>query len=105
MDTFESLIGRSPNFESLLRSAGLIAATDVTVLITGETGTGKEVLAIALQKQSSRADQPFITLNCAALPESIAESELFGHSKGAFTGATSKRFKIRRPADTFDVNR
>lgn len=91
MYAFRSLIGRSPNFESLLRSAQIIAATDVTILITGETGTGKEVVANALQKQSSRANQPFVTLNCAALPESIAESELFGHSKGAFTGAVSNQ--------------
>jgi len=87
MDTCSSLIGRSPNFESLLRSANMIAATDVTVLITGETGTGKEVVANALQKKSARSNGPFITINCAALPENIAESELFGHCKGAFTGA------------------
>lgn len=91
MDAFRSLIGRSPNFEALLRSAQLIAATDVTILISGETGTGKEVIANAVQKHSLRADQPFVTLNCAALPESIAESELFGHSKGAFTGAVSNQ--------------
>jgi transcriptional regulator with GAF, ATPase, and Fis domain len=86
---FENMIGQSPNFESLLRSARMVAATDVTVLITGETGTGKEVLANALQRHSPRADKPFITLNCAALPEALAESELFGHRKGAFTGAVS----------------
>ena len=91
METFRSLIGRSPNFESLLRSASMIAATDVTVLITGETGTGKEVIANALQQKSTRADEAFIAINCAALPESIAESELFGHSKGAFTGATGNQ--------------
>ena len=91
MDTFRSLIGRSPNFESLLRSANMIAATDVTVLITGETGTGKEVIANALQQKSTRADEAFIAINCAALPESIAESELFGHQKGAFTGATGNQ--------------
>jgi DNA-binding NtrC family response regulator len=85
---FKNMIGQSPNFESLLRSAGLVAATDVTVLVTGETGTGKEVLAHALQQHGPRADKPFITLNCAALPETLAESELFGHRKGAFTGAT-----------------
>lgn len=84
---FERLIGQSPNFEALLRSAKMVAATDVTVLIVGETGTGKEVLAQALKQHSPRADKPFITLNCAALPESLAESELFGHKKGAFTGA------------------
>ena len=88
---FDTLIGQSPNFEALLRSAKMVAATDVTVLIVGETGTGKEVLASALQKHSPRADMPFITLNCAALPESIAESELFGHRKGAFTGAVANQ--------------
>lgn len=91
MDTFKTLIGRSPNFESLLRNASMIAATDVTILITGETGTGKEVIANALQQRSTRADEAFIAINCAALPESIAESELFGHSKGAFTGATGNQ--------------
>ncbi|MCI0653510.1 MAG: sigma-54 dependent transcriptional regulator [Methylococcaceae bacterium] len=91
MDAFKALIGRSPNFEAMLRSAQLIAATDVTILITGETGTGKEVIANALQKHSSRADQPFVTLNCAALPEGVAESELFGHCKGSFTGALSNQ--------------
>ncbi len=91
MDTCSTLIGRSPNFESLLRSANMIAATDVTVLITGETGTGKEIVANALQKKSTRSNGAFITINCAALPESIAESELFGHCKGAFTGASSNK--------------
>ena len=88
---FERLIGQSPNFEALLRSAKMVAATDVTVLITGETGTGKEVLAQALKQHSPRTDKPFITLNCAALPESLAESELFGHKKGAFTGAVGNQ--------------
>lgn len=87
MDFFQTMIGRSPNFESMMRSARVVAASDVTVLITGETGTGKELLAQALQKHSSRPDKPFVTINCAALPESLAESELFGHCKGAFTGA------------------
>lgn len=84
---FSKLIGQSPNFEGMLRSARMVAATDVTVLIVGETGTGKEVLANALVQQSPRAEKPFITINCAALPESLVESELFGHRKGAFTGA------------------
>lgn len=96
---FERLIGRSPNFEALLRSARMIAATDVTVLIAGETGTGKEVLAHALKEHSPRANKPFITLNCAALPESLAESELFGHRKGAFTGAVASQIGRLQAAD------
>lgn len=88
---FETLIGHSPNFEALLRSARMVAATNVTVLLAGETGTGKELLASALQQLSPRADKPFITLNCAALPVSLAESELFGHRKGAFTGAVTNQ--------------
>lgn len=86
---FEALIGQSPNFEALLRSARMVAATDVTVLIVGETGTGKEVLANALRQQSPRTSEAFVTLNCAALPEALAESELFGHRKGSFTGAVA----------------
>lgn len=96
---FERLIGRSPNFEALLRSARMVASTDVTVLLTGETGTGKEVLAHALQQHSPRADKSFITLNCAALPESLAESELFGHRKGAFTGAVVNQLGRLQAAD------
>lgn len=88
---FAKLIGQAPNFESMLRSARMVAATDVTVLIIGETGTGKEVLAQALQQSSPRASRPFVTINCAALPEALAESELFGHKKGSFTGATGNQ--------------
>ena len=91
MSNFSSNIGKSPEFESLIRSSKMVASTDVTVLIKGETGTGKEMLAIAIQKDSPRADKPFITLNCAALPESLVESELFGHKKGAFTGAIATK--------------
>lgn len=96
---FEALIGQSPNFEALLRSARMVAATDVTVLIVGETGTGKEVLANGLQQHSPRAGKAFITLNCAALPEAIAESELFGHRKGAFTGAVANQLGRLQAAD------
>ncbi len=99
MNSFDSLVGRSPAYESLLRTAKLIAATDVTVLITGETGTGKEVLANALQKESTRSGQSFVTLNCAALPEGIAESELFGHRKGAFSGAVTDQTGRLQAAD------
>jgi len=99
MPQFNSIIGKSPAFESLLRSARIVAATDVTVLIKGETGTGKEVLATAIQQGSSRTDKPFVILNCAALPEGIIESELFGHKKGAFTGATTNKLGIFQTAD------
>ena len=88
MEHFNTIIGQSPALDSLIRSAKIAASTDVTILIKGETGTGKEVMANAIQKSSVRADKKFITLNCAALPESLIESELFGHKKGAFTGAT-----------------
>jgi len=88
MDHFKSIVGKSPAVDALIRSARIVAATDVTLLLNGETGTGKEILANAIQKSSPRANKPFITLNCAALPESLIESELFGHRKGSFTGAT-----------------
>lgn len=98
MDHFNSIIGKSPVFESVLRSAKMVAATDVTVLIKGDTGTGKEVLATAIQKESARKNKPFVTLNCAALPEGIVESELFGHRKGAFTGASANKQGIFQAA-------
>ncbi|MDO8845541.1 MAG: sigma-54 dependent transcriptional regulator [Methylicorpusculum sp.] len=99
MDHFNSIIGQSPALESLIRSAKMVSATDVTVLLKGETGTGKEVLAKAIQKESNRANKPFITINCGALPESLVESELFGHRKGAFTGATGNKLGIFQAAD------
>ena len=99
MGHFKSIIGQSPALDSLIRSARMVAATDVTVLLKGETGTGKEVFANAIQKESPRADKPFITLNCAALPESLIESELFGHKKGSFTGATSNTQGLFQAAD------
>ena len=99
MTHFNSIIGQSPALDSLIRSAKIVAAADVTVLLKGETGTGKEVLASAIQKSSARADKAFITLNCAALPESLIESELFGHKKGAFTGASSDKQGLFKSAD------
>lgn len=99
MSHFESIISHTPVFDNVLRSARMVAATDVTVLIKGSTGTGKEVLANAIQKDSQRADKPFIILNCAALPESLIESELFGHKKGSFTGATSNKVGIFQAAN------
>ncbi len=98
MNHFEAIIGKSPEFESVLRNAQMVAATDVTVLIKGKTGTGKEVLATTIQKNSRRAKQPFIIINCAALPEGIIESELFGHKKGSFTGADSNKMGIFQAA-------
>ncbi|NOQ63363.1 MAG: AAA domain-containing protein [Methyloprofundus sp.] len=99
MSHFNSIISHTPVFDNVLRSARMVAATDVTVLIKGATGTGKEVLANAIQKDSQRADKPFIILNCAALPESLIESELFGHKKGAFTGAIANKTGIFQAAD------
>ena len=99
MDHFSSIIGQSPALEALIRSARMVAATDVTVLIKGETGTGKEVLASAIQKDSKRANKPFVTLNCAALPEGLVESEIFGHKKGAFTGAIADKQGLFQAAD------
>lgn len=87
MDGFDSLIGKAPAFEALLRSARMVAATEVTALIIGETGTGKELLAQAIHAESQRANKAFAAINCAALPEGLAESELFGHRRGAFSGA------------------
>jgi len=99
VSSFSSIIGQSPAMESLMRSARIVAAADVTVLIRGETGTGKEILAGAIQKHSPRANKPFITLNCAALPEGLVESELFGHKKGSFTGAINNKEGLFQSAD------
>ncbi|MCG7974248.1 MAG: sigma-54 dependent transcriptional regulator [Candidatus Thiodiazotropha taylori] len=83
------MIGKAPEFQTLLRAMRIVSATDATVLVTGESGTGKELLAQALHDNSRRCNKPFVTVNCAALPTQLAESELFGHRKGAYTGATS----------------
>jgi DNA-binding NtrC family response regulator len=99
MTHFSSIVGQSPVMDSLIRSARIVAMTDVTVLLKGETGTGKEVFATAIQKASGRADKPFITLNCATLSEGLIESELFGHKKGAFTGASSSSQGLFQAAD------
>jgi len=88
---FEEIIGSSPTLKTVLSSIVKVAPTDCTVLITGETGTGKELVARAIHKGSLRADQPFISVNCAAIPASLIASELFGHEKGAFTGALQSR--------------
>jgi PAS domain S-box-containing protein len=86
-----TIIGQSPEFLKTLQLAGEVSATDSTVLISGETGTGKEVIARAIHAASLRKDRPLIIVNCAAIPLSLMESEFFGHEKGAFTGATRRR--------------
>lgn len=89
--TFGSMIGRSAAMQQVMALLEQIADTDASVLITGETGTGKEMVARALHQHSRRAHKPFIGVNCAALTESLLESELFGHEKGAFTGALAQK--------------
>ncbi|KGH16858.1 transcriptional regulator [Comamonas thiooxydans] len=85
------LQGASPVMRQLQKDIALVAASDLCVLVTGETGTGKELVAQAVHAQSGRADKPMISINCAALPDNLVESELFGHVRGAFTGALSER--------------
>jgi formate hydrogenlyase transcriptional activator len=87
----DEIIGRSPVHLAVLDKVGRVAPTDATVLICGETGTGKELIARAIHSNSQRRDRPLIKLNCAALPAGLVESELFGHEKGAFTGAIARR--------------
>lgn len=99
MNFSKTIIGKDPALKSLLRSVKKVAPTDATVLITGETGTGKELIAEALLKNSRRSDKEFIPLNCAALPESLIESELFGYCKGAFTGAAADKKGILATVD------
>ncbi len=93
------LLGRSDAMNDIRQKIAKIASTDIPVLITGETGTGKEVVASAIHKTSSRRMYPFIKINCAALPEHLIESELFGHVKGAFTGANQAYIGLMREAD------
>ena len=88
---FEEIIGRSKALERVLREIQTVAPTDSTVLISGETGSGKELVARAIHQLSSRGEQAFVKLNCAAIPTGLLESELFGHEKGAFTGAINQR--------------
>ena len=88
---FEQIIGNSPALESVLEQVGRVAPTGSTVLVQGETGTGKELIARAIHNLSSRCGRPFIKLNCAAIPFDLLESELFGHEKGAFTGAIAQK--------------
>jgi formate hydrogenlyase transcriptional activator len=88
---FEEIVGNSPPLQQVLSRVAKVAPTDSTVLITGETGTGKELIARAIHKASKRSDRAFVSVNCAAIPQSLIPSELFGHEKGAFTGAIGRR--------------
>jgi two-component system NtrC family response regulator len=94
-----ALLGHGPVLEGVRRDIELIAPSDVPVLITGESGTGKELAAMAIHQQSGRAKGPFIPINCSAIPETLLESELFGHERGAFTGATRARRGLFEAAD------
>src|SRR5246127_1744603 len=88
---FEGIVGQSPALRKVLEHVAIVAPTDSTVLLHGETGTGKELVARAIHNLSSRRDRPYVRMNCAAIPSGLLESELFGHERGAFTGALMQR--------------
>jgi transcriptional regulator with GAF, ATPase, and Fis domain len=96
---FGEILGASPRMQEVFRKVQKVATTDISVLITGETGTGKELIARELHARSPRNKQPFITINCGAIPENLLESELFGHVRGAFTGAVSNKTGRFQAAD------
>jgi DNA-binding NtrC family response regulator len=96
---FDNMVGSSPSMEAVYRMMARVADTDATVLVLGESGTGKELVAKALHYNSRRAPMPFVAVNCAALPEHLLESELFGHRKGAFTGAAFDKLGLFQYAD------
>ncbi|MBT8492796.1 MAG: sigma 54-interacting transcriptional regulator [Deltaproteobacteria bacterium] len=96
---FGEIVGSSPAMQKVFKKIEKVASTDISVLITGETGTGKELIAKELHRRSPRDGKPFITINCGAIPENLLESELFGHVKGAFTGATSNKAGKFQAAD------
>jgi formate hydrogenlyase transcriptional activator len=97
---FDQIVGSSPALESVLADVERVAGTDSTVLVLGETGTGKELIARAIHNLSARRRHPFVRLNCAAIPFDLLESELFGHEKGAFTGAVAQKIGRFEMADT-----
>jgi two-component system response regulator HydG len=101
---FSRILGRSPAMNSLFETMALVAPSEATVLIVGDSGTGKELIASAVHQNSPRKDRPLIKVNCAALPETLLESELFGHEKGAFTGAIARkqgRFQLAHKSSIF----
>ena len=98
-DAFQQLIGKSSAMQEVFRRLRLAAQSDVTVLLTGESGTGKELAARAIHTLSGRKDKPFFAINCSAIPETLLESELFGHVKGAFTGAIRDKIGVFQAAD------
>ena len=91
MHDFSEIVGSSSSLNRLLEQIEVVAPTNATVLILGETGTGKELVARAIHRLSPRRERPFVTLNCAAIPTGLLESELFGYERGAFTGALSQK--------------
>lgn len=99
-DGSDLLVGQCPAMQEVYRQIGRVAEQDVTVLILGESGTGKEVVARAIYQYSKRSEKPFLAINCAAIPENLLESELFGHEKGSFTGADRKRIGKFEQCDT-----
>ena len=90
-DQFEGIVGRSTSLRNVFAQVKIVAPTDATVLLLGETGTGKELIARALHNRGSRRNRPFVRVNCAAIPSGLVESELFGHERGAFTGAIARK--------------
>src|SRR5882724_2161145 len=97
---FEGILGRHPSMEAIFEVIRRVAPTDATVLITGDSGTGKELVATALHRLSSRASGRFVPVHCGAIPEELLESEMFGHERGAFTGAIASRIGRFKLADT-----
>ena len=102
----DAIIGQSRSMQAVYKAIGRVAQTDATILIRGESGTGKELVARAVYQHGTRADKPFLIINCVAIPETLLESELFGYEKGAFTGASQKHIgKINDKTFLFRVNK